>query len=90
MKLVKTMTMPSYMQTKMDHLAVDVKTHRVMEAVEGNGVVPVFNYQTGKLIHVIKGLKRPHAFLIRDDINRLFVDDDVLGGIQIYNLNVAS
>ncbi len=85
LKLVKTMTMPSSSQGPLDHLAVDVPTHRVMVDGGHNGYVPVFNYQTGKLIHLITGLKKPHAILIRDDINRIFVTDGDMGGVVVFN-----
>lgn len=86
LKLVKTITMPSDVTGHFDHLAVDVKTHRVFETAEDYKAVVVFNYQTGKLVHIIKGLKRPHAILLRDDVNRMFVTDGLMGGVQVYNL----
>ncbi len=86
LKLIKTMKMPSSIQGPFDHLAVDAKTHRVFETAEINGVVEVFDYQTGKLIHTITDLKKPHAILIRDSVNRIFVTDGVRGGVQVFNL----
>ncbi|MGH9437459.1 MAG: YncE family protein, partial [Terriglobia bacterium] len=86
LKLVKTMTMPSDITGPFDHLAVDVKTHRVFESAEDYHAVVVFNYQTGRLIHIIKDLKRPHAILVRDAVNRLFVTDGLKGGVQVFNL----
>ena len=86
LKLIKKMIMPSYIQGPFDHLAVDAKTHRVFETAEINGKVVVFNYQTGKLVHIIGDLKKPHAILIRDSVNRIFVTDGVRGGVQVFNL----
>ncbi|HLI30726.1 MAG TPA: YncE family protein, partial [Terriglobia bacterium] len=86
LKLIKKMVMPSYIQGPFDHLAVDAKTHRVFVCAEINGKVVVFNYQTGKLVHIIGDLKKPHAILIRDSVNRLFVTDGVRGGVQVFNL----
>ncbi|MGH9355247.1 MAG: YncE family protein, partial [Terriglobia bacterium] len=86
LKLIKTMSMPSSIQGPFDHLAVDAKTHRVFETAEINGVVVVFDYRTGKLIHTMTDLKKPHAILIRDGVNRIFVTDGVRGGVQVYNL----
>jgi len=86
LKLIKTMKMPGSIQGPFDHLAADAKTHRVFETAELNGAIVVFDYQTGKLVHTITGLKRPHAILIRDDANRMFVTDGILGGVQVFNL----
>lgn len=85
LKYIRKFEMPSSSHGPLDHLAVDVPTHRLMVSGEHNGYIPVFDYRTGKLIHVITGLKKPHAILIRDDVNRIFVTDGTLGGVKVFN-----
>jgi len=42
---------------------------------EGYHAVVVFDLKTGKLVHKIDGISKPHAVLYREDLNRIYVTD---------------
>jgi DNA-binding beta-propeller fold protein YncE len=77
--------MPPDAKGTLDHLAVDVRGHRLFETVEDYKAVLVFDYRTGKLIQTITGIETPHAILYRADINRVYVTDGGAGGLKIFN-----
>jgi DNA-binding beta-propeller fold protein YncE len=43
----------------------------------------VFDIQTGKLIHKISGIEKPHAILYREDLKKLYVTDGEAGDVKI-------
>jgi DNA-binding beta-propeller fold protein YncE len=85
LKLVQTFRLPDTIRGHFDHLIVDLKTNRLFLTAEDAKCVPVFNIESGKLIHTIEGFGRPHALLYRQDINRLFVTDGGDGDLKVFD-----
>jgi DNA-binding beta-propeller fold protein YncE len=84
-KLVRTFDMPSEVNGSFDHMAADAKGHRVFASAEDYKAVLVFDYESGKLIHTITGIDRPHAILYRDDVDLIYVTDGMAGGVKIFD-----
>lgn len=85
LKLVQTFKLSPDIKGNFDHFAIDVKTSRLFATPEGYKAVLVFDLQSGKLVHTIKGIEKPHAILYREDLNRLYVTDGEAGELKIYN-----
>ncbi|MGH9470881.1 MAG: hypothetical protein ACRD1N_11145 [Terriglobia bacterium] len=68
-----------------DHFGVDVNGRRLFLAAEGYKAVLVLDLDSGKLLHVIHGLERPHAILYRQDLHRLYITDGGAGGVKIFD-----
>jgi DNA-binding beta-propeller fold protein YncE len=86
LRLLHRIKMPG-IKKSFDHLTPDVKGGRLFVAAEWNGSVEVYDINTGRLIHSIGGMGRPHAILYRDDLNRIFVTDgtDDGGAVCVYD-----
>ena len=61
--LVQTYQLPER-QGNFDHFEVDLKRNRLFATPEDFKSVLVFDIATGKLIHQIDGILRPHAISI--------------------------
>jgi DNA-binding beta-propeller fold protein YncE len=84
LKLVRTFEIPAEVTGSFDHMAADTKGHRVFASAEDYKAVLVFDYQSGKLIHTITGIDRPHSILYREDVDRIYVTDGVAGGLKVF------
>ena len=85
LKLVQTFKLSSDIKGNFDHFAIDVKTNRLFATPEGYKAVLVFDVQSGKLIHTIRGIEKPHAILDREDVHRLYVTDGEAGELKIFD-----
>ena len=85
LKLIQTIPLPGLKEGDFDHFAVDLEGHRLFVTTEKNGVLPVFDTRTNKLIHTIAGLDEPHAILFRKDTKRMFVVDGGASELKIYD-----
>lgn len=85
LKLVQTFQLPAEVKGNFDHFAIDLTGNRLFATPEGYKAVVVFDVKTGKLIHTIGGIERPHAILYREDIGRLFVTDGEAGDVKIFD-----
>jgi DNA-binding beta-propeller fold protein YncE len=85
LKLVQTISLPADVKGHFDHFEIDLKGNRLFATPEDYKAVLVFDVQTGKLIHKIPGIERPHAVLYREDINRIFVTDGEAGDVKIFD-----
>lgn len=68
-----------------DHLAIDLRGHRLFVTPEAYKSVLVLDYTTGKTIHKIVGIGVPHAVLYRADLNRIYVTDGDPGELKIFD-----
>ena len=70
-----------------DHLAADPDGNRLFVCIEWNNSVGVFDLNTGKQIHTITGLARPHSIQYRKDINKLYIVDgtEEMGAVRIFD-----
>ncbi|HET8922290.1 MAG TPA: YncE family protein [Candidatus Acidoferrum sp.] len=85
LKLVQTFQLPAEVKGHFDHFAIDLKGNRLFATPEDYKAVVVYDVKTGKLIHTISGIERPHAILYREDIGRLFVTDGEAGDVKIFD-----
>jgi len=69
---------------KWDHFGVDLPGHRLFLSSMEPGLVEVFDLNTNKLVHTITGLKEPHSFVFRRDINKIFVVDGGAAEVKVY------
>jgi len=83
--LSQTLQLPGEVKGHFDHLAIDIKGHRLFTTPEDYKSVIVFDYVTGKIVHNIKGIGMPHAVLYREDVDRIFVTDGDPGAVRIFD-----
>src|ERR1700747_122261 len=81
LKLVQTIKLPADIKGRFDHFAVDLAGNRLFATPEDNHAVLVFDLKTGKLLHTIKGIGKPHAILYRDDLKQIYVTDGDAGDL---------
>jgi DNA-binding beta-propeller fold protein YncE len=85
LKLAQTLTLSSDIKGNFDHFGVDLKGNRLFATPEGYKAVLVFDLKTGKPIHTITGIGKPHAILYREDLNRIYVTDGDAGDLKIFD-----
>jgi len=86
LKLIQRVQMPG-IKKSFDHLTADPKGDRLFVAAEWHSSVEVYDMKTGKFLHSIAGMRRPHAVLYREDIDRIYITDgdDDGGMVRIYD-----
>jgi DNA-binding beta-propeller fold protein YncE len=87
LKLLHTFKLPADVKGNFDHFAIDVKTNRLFATPEDYKAVLVLDLRSGKLIHTIQGIERPHAILYREDLHRLYVTDGKAGELKVFDSN---
>jgi len=85
LKLVQTIKLAPDIKGNFDHFAIDLKTNRLFATPEGYKSVLVFDVKSGKLIHTIRGIEKPHAILYREDLHHLYVTDGEAGELKVYD-----
>jgi DNA-binding beta-propeller fold protein YncE len=85
LKLTQTLTLPSDIKGNFDHFGVDLKNNRLFATPEAYKAVLVFDIKSGKPIHTIKGIGKPHAVLYREDLNRIYITDGDAGDLKIFD-----
>jgi DNA-binding beta-propeller fold protein YncE len=85
LKLTTTYEFPSDVKGNFDHITVDVREHRLFATPEDHQSIEIFDIQTGKLIHRITGIGRPHSVLYREDLDRFYVTDGGAGELKIFD-----
>jgi DNA-binding beta-propeller fold protein YncE len=85
LKLVQTFKLLPDVKGNFDHFAIDVKNNRLFATPEEYKAVFVFDLKSGKLIHTIRGIEKPHAILYREDLNHLYVTDGEAGDLKIFD-----
>ena len=84
-KLIQTFELPVEVRGNFDHFGIDLKGGRLFATPEGYHAVVVFDLKTGKLVHKIDGIGKPHAVLYREDLNRIYVTDGDAGDLKIFD-----
>jgi DNA-binding beta-propeller fold protein YncE len=77
--------MPQEVSGNFDHLAIDTQGKRLFVTPEGYNSVIAFDYTTGQIVHVIRGIGTPHAVLYREDLKRIYVTDGNPGELKIFD-----
>jgi DNA-binding beta-propeller fold protein YncE len=85
LKLVQTIELAPDVKGNFDHFSIDLKGNRLFATPEEYKAVLVFDVKTGKLIHKIAGIEKPHAVLYREELNRLYVTDGEAGDLKIFD-----
>src|SRR6266849_9438160 len=85
LKLVQTITLPPEVKGHFDHFEVDLRDSRLFATPEDYKAVLVFDLKTGKPVHTISGIEKPHAVLYREDLNRIYVTDGEAGDLKIFD-----
>src|ERR1700687_1114816 len=85
LNLVQTFKLPAEVKGNFDHFAIDLKGSRLFATPENYKAAVVFDLKTGKLIHTISGIERPHAVLYRAHLDRLYVTDGEAGDVKIFD-----
>jgi DNA-binding beta-propeller fold protein YncE len=85
LKLVQKFEFPADVKGNFDHFGIDLKGNRLFTTPEDYKAVVVFDLKTGKQIHVIGGIARPHAVLYREDLNRIYITDGTSGDLKIFD-----
>ena len=85
LKLVQTFKLPLDVKGNFDHFAIDLKNSRLFATPEGYKAVLVLDLKSGKVIHTIGGIEKPHAILYREDLNHFYVTDGEAGELKIFD-----
>ena len=83
LKLVQTIKLPADVKGNFDHFAIDLTGNRLFATPEAYKAVLVFDYKTGKLLHKIAGIEKPHAILYREDLKHLYITDGDAGDVKV-------
>jgi DNA-binding beta-propeller fold protein YncE len=79
LKLLHSVPIPG-IDGDFDHFTVDLNGKRLFLAAEDHKTVEVFDLNTGKSIHSIRGFDTPHGLLFIPETSELFVVDGGDGG----------
>lgn len=82
MKLAERIPMPG-VSGRIDHLAVDLKGHRLFVSALGNDTVEVIDLASGKDIHSITGMHEPQGVFYVPESNRLFIANGDDGTVHV-------
>lgn len=85
LKLIQTLSLAADATGQFDHFGVDLKNGRLFATPEASHSVRVFNLKTGKPIHTIEGIGKPHAVFYREDLNRIYITDGDAGDVKIFD-----
>jgi len=84
LKLATKYEIPASVKGRFDHLGIDTAGTRLFVVAEEGGPVLVFDLGSGKIVQTIK-VPHPHAVLVRDDLNRIYITDEEKGAVDIYD-----
>ena len=84
LKLATKYEMPASVKGRFDHLAIDIAGNRLFVVGEEAQQVLIFDLAGGKFIRAIK-VDHPHAVLVREDLNRIYITDEGKGVLNIYD-----
>jgi DNA-binding beta-propeller fold protein YncE len=85
LKLTQTFKLPADIKGHFDHFAVDLKGHRLLATPEEYKCVLVLDVNTGKLMHKLGPIEKPHAILYRQNLDRIYVTDGEAGDLKIFD-----
>jgi DNA-binding beta-propeller fold protein YncE len=83
--LVQSISLPDAVKGNFDHFGIDLKHNRLFATPEDFKAVLVIDLISGKVIHQIDGIVRPHAVWYRQDLDRLYVTDGGDGSVKVYD-----
>lgn len=77
--------MPASVAGRFDHLGIDPHGNRLFAAAESAHQVFVFDLASGRYLRSIDGIQIPHAILVRQDIDRIYITDGGAGEVRVYD-----
>ncbi|MDE2486839.1 MAG: hypothetical protein KGO51_05515 [Alphaproteobacteria bacterium] len=86
LKLLGRTALPGY-TGDFDHLAADLKRHRLLMAAEDHGSLEVFDLATGRHERTLKTFDTPHAIFLVPGTNRIIVTDSGKGFTRVLDAN---
>ncbi|MBI3530850.1 MAG: YncE family protein [Betaproteobacteria bacterium] len=72
-------------QGRIDHMAVDLPTHRLFVVALGNNTVEVIDLQTKRLIKSLTGLREPQGLLLVPEVKQLIVTNGESVSARVYD-----
>jgi len=84
LKLAAKYEMPTSVKGRFDHLGIDIGGNRLFVVAEEAKQVLVFDLGSGKFIRAIN-VGHPHAVLVREDLNRIYITDEDKGVVNVYD-----
>jgi len=82
--LEKTIALPG-VDGRIDHLAMDVKTQRLLLSALGNNTVEVVGIAAGKVVHSLPGMSEPQGTSYVSAVNKLYVANGKGGVLRIFD-----
>jgi hypothetical protein len=83
LRLVQTISIPN-VKGRLDHLEVDVRSHRLFVAGLENGTFEVVDLLGGKWTRSIPGFKKPQGALYVPQFNKLFLASGADGMVRVF------
>src|SRR5437868_3498490 len=84
LKLTETIPLPG-VKGRFDHLAIDVKGHRLFVAALGNNTLEILDIVEGKSIKSIAGLHKPTGVLYLPEPNHIAIANGDDGTFKLFN-----
>ncbi|HEX5482716.1 MAG TPA: YncE family protein [Terriglobia bacterium] len=84
LRLLQTIPLPD-VQGRIDHFDVDLGGHRLFMSALGNSTLEVFDLDTHKLIHTVRGLHEPQGVTYATQSHRIFVANAGDGTCRIFD-----
>lgn len=84
LRLVETVPLPN-VHGRIDHFDVDLKGQRLFMSALGNNTLEVFDLQSNKVIHTIRGLREPQGVTYVPKSNRIFVANGDDGTVRMFD-----
>ena len=85
LKAAGSFALSSDIKGPFDHFGIDPANSRLFATAEMSQEVLVLDLNTGKLIHEIKNVLKPHSVFYRTDLNRIYVTDGGEGSLDIFD-----
>jgi DNA-binding beta-propeller fold protein YncE len=85
LKAVGSFGLSNEIKGSFDHFGIDLKNSRLFATPEKCQEVLVLDLNTGKLIHEIKDVLKPHSVLYRTDLDRIYVTDGEAGTLDVFD-----
>ena len=83
LKLVQTHKLSADVKGNFDHFAIDLSGQPAVCHARRVQSRLALDLKSGKLIHKITGIEKPHAILYRPDLKRLYITDGESGDLKI-------
>jgi DNA-binding beta-propeller fold protein YncE len=85
LKAIQTIALPEVTSGSFDHLGIDGKRGRLFVTSSGSKAILVIDLASGKVVHQIASITKPHAVLYRSDQDRIYVTDGGTGELKTFD-----